>query len=194
MSIMPTYEQAMQLLKKYNQEAFHIRHALTVAGVMRFFAAQYDPDNASFWEIVGLLHDLDFEHYPQEHCRRSQQIMQELDYDEPLIRAVVSHGYGICVDVKPEHIMEKILFATDELTGLIGAVVRMRPSGSVMELPVKSVMKKFKTPGFAAGCSRDIIQQGADMLGWETSELIERTIEAMRSFPGDHNPENAAQK
>lgn len=182
MSVMPTYEQALKLLKEYNQEPFHITHALTVAGVMKYFANLYDPQNVQFWEIAGLLHDLDFEHYPQEHCQRSQQIMQDLDYDEKLIRAVVSHGYGICSDIKPIDFMEKILFATDELTGLIGAVARMRPSKSVLDLPVKSVMKKFKTPSFAAGCSRDIIRQGAEMLDWELTSLIDKTISAMRSL------------
>lgn len=182
MTVMPTYEQALALLKKYNQEPFHITHALTVAGVMKYFAAEYDPQNIGFWEITGLLHDLDFEQFPQEHCQRSQQIMRELDYEEKLIRATASHGYGICSDLEPVEVMEKILFATDELTGLIGATAKMRPSGSVMDLPVKSVMKKFKTPSFAAGCSRDIIRQGAEMLGWELTELIEKTIYAMRSL------------
>lgn len=182
MSIMPTYEQAMDLLQKYNQEPFHITHALTVAGVLKYFASTYDPQNTEFWEIVGLLHDLDFEHFPQEHCQRSQQIMKDLYYDEKLIRATASHGYGICSDLEPLDFMEKILFATDELTGLIGATAKMRPSGSVMDLPVKSVMKKFKTPSFAAGCSRDIISQGAAMLDWELTELIEKTINAMRSM------------
>lgn len=182
MPVMPTYDQAMELLKQYNQEPFHITHALTVAGVMKYFANIYDGENADFWEIAGLLHDLDFEHYPDEHCQRSQQIMRELDYNEKLIRSTASHGYGICSDLEPVDFMEKILFATDELTGLIGAVARMRPSGSVMDLPVKSVMKKFKTPSFAAGCSRDIINQGAAMLGWDLTDLIDRTINAMRSM------------
>lgn len=180
MSIMPTKKEAQTLLEKYNQEEFHILHAQTVAGVMKYFAEQYNAERIEFWEIVGLLHDLDFENWPQEHCQKTQALLEELDYDPELIRAIVSHGYGICTQVKPEHIMEKILFATDELTGLIGAVARMRPSGSVDDLPVKSVMKKFKTPSFAAGCSRDIINQGAEMLGWELNKLIEKTIIAMR--------------
>jgi predicted hydrolase (HD superfamily) len=182
MSVMPTYEEAVNLLRQYNQEPFHITHALTVAGVMKYFAGIHDPQNEKFWEIAGLLHDLDFEHFPQEHCQRSQQIMRGLDYDEKLIRATASHGFGICSDIEPADFMEKILYATDELTGLIGAVAKMRPSGSVMDLPVKSVLKKFKTPSFAAGCSREIISSGARMLGWELTELIEKTIDAMRSL------------
>ncbi len=177
-----TREQALALLKEYNQEPFHLRHAETVEGVMRYFAGELGySDEIDFWGMVGLLHDLDFERYPQEHCVKSQEIMRERGLDERLIRAAASHGYGLTVDIKPEHEMERVLYAVDELTGLIGAVALMRPSKSVSDLELKSVKKKFKTPSFAAGCSREVIQNGAEMLGWELDELIARTILAMRS-------------
>ena len=177
-----TREQAFALLKEYNQEPFHLRHAETVEGVMRYFAGELGySDEIDFWGIVGLLHDLDFERYPQEHCVKSQEIMRERGLDERLIRAAASHGYGLTVDIRPEHEMERVLYAVDELTGLIGAVALMRPSKSVSDLELKSVKKKFKTPSFAAGCSREVIQNGAEMLGWELDELIARTILAMRS-------------
>ena len=177
-----TREQAFALLKEYNQEPFHLRHAETVEGVMRYFAGELGySDEIDFWGIVGLLHDLDFERYPQEHCVKSQEIMRERGLDERLIRAAASHGYGLTVDIRPEHEMERVLYAVDELTGLIGAVALMRPSKSVSDLELKSVKKKFKTPSFAAGCSREVIQNGAEMLGWELDELISRTILAMRS-------------
>lgn len=166
-----TRDEAWTLLTQYNQGAFHLRHAVTVEGVMRYFAQELGfGDEADFWGIVGLLHDLDFEQFPQEHCRK-----------EALIHAVVSHGYQIGTDVEPEHMMEKVLYATDELTGLIGAVALMRPSKSVSDLETRSVRKKYKSKGFAEGCSREVIQRGADMLGWGLDELIERTILAMRS-------------
>ena len=179
-----TREQAYALLTKYNQELFHIQHALTVEGVMRYFARKlgYGAEE-DFWGLVGLLHDVDFEKYPEQHCIKEQQLMREAGLDERLIRAAASHGYGLTVDIKPEHEMEKVLYATDELTGLIGAVAIMRPSRSVADLELKSVKKKFKTPAFAAGCSREVIQRGADMLGWSLDELIERTILAMRATP-----------
>ena len=178
-----TREEAWNLLTEYNQQEFHLEHAQIVENVMRYFARELGyAQEEEFWGIVGLLHDLDFEQFPQEHCTKSQEIMAERKIDPAIIRATASHGYGITVDIKPEHEMEKILFATDELTGLIGAVVRMRPSHSVQDLEVKSVKKKFKTPKFAAGCSREIIQQGADMLGWTLDELMERTIQALRTF------------
>ena len=179
-----TREQAYALLIKYNQEPFHIQHALTVEGVMRYFARKlgYGAEE-DFWGLVGLLHDVDFEKYPEQHCIKEQQLMREAGLDERLIRAAASHGYGLTVDIKPEHEMEKVLYATDELTGLIGAVAIMRPSRSVADLELKSVKKKFKTPAFAAGCSREVIQRGADMLGWSLDELIERTILAMRATP-----------
>ncbi|HHV50975.1 MAG TPA: hydrolase [Clostridiales bacterium] len=184
MGKVPNYDEAMELLKKYNREEFHIRHAVIVSGVMGWFAEELDPENRGFWEVVGLLHDLDFELYPGQHCIKSQEIMRELGLDERIIRATASHGYNITVDIKPEHIMEKVLYAVDELTGLIGAVAIMRPSRSVADLEVKSVMKKFKSKGFAAGCSREVISSGAEMLGWTLEELIEKTILAMRSLIG----------
>lgn len=182
MSAVPTYAEAMALLKQYNQEEFHLRHAQIVAGVMGYFAAEYAPDDVAFWKVVGLLHDLDFEQYPDEHCVKSQELMRQHHLDERLIRATASHGYKLTVDIAPEHIMEKILYAVDELTGLIGAVALMRPSRSVSDLEVKSVMKKFKTSNFAAGCSREVIADGAAMLDWPLEELIQRTILAMRSL------------
>lgn len=185
MGIIPTMEQAQALLEEYNQDPFHLRHAKIVSGVMGYFAQEYDPENVEFWKIVGLLHDLDFERYPDQHCVKCQEIMRERGLDEPLIRAVASHGYRIRVDIKPEHIMEKILYATDELTGLIGAVAIMRPSKSVTDLELKSVKKKFKSPNFAAGCSRDVISLGAEMLDWSLDELIDRTILAMRSLQNE---------
>jgi predicted hydrolase (HD superfamily) len=183
MATIPSYDEAFELLKTYNAEEFHLKHARIVAGVMRYFAERYDAENADFWEVVGLLHDIDFEQFPEEHCVKGVDILQEHDIDESIIHATMSHGYGIAQTVyKPEHIMEKILFATDELTGLIGAVAIMRPSKSVQDLELKSVKKKFKTPAFAAGCSREVIQQGTDLLEWELDELITRTIEAMRTL------------
>lgn len=177
-----TREKAWDLLRKYNKEEFHLKHALTVEGVMKYFAIELGyEEEKEMWGIVGLLHDLDFEMYPEEHCIKSQEIMKENGIDETIIRATASHGYGLTVDIKPEHQMEKILYATDELTGLIGAVTLMRPSKSTMDLELKSVKKKFKDKKFAAGCSRDVISNGAEMLGWSLDELIDRTILAMRS-------------
>ena len=178
-----TREEAWALLTEFNKDEFHLEHAQTVENTMRYFAKKLGyGDEEDFWGIVGLLHDLDFELYPEEHCIKSQEIMRERGIDEHIIHATASHGYGITVDIKPEHEMEKVLFAVDELTGLIGAVVLMRPSKSVQDLEVKSVKKKFKSKGFAAGCSREVIQRGADMLGWELDRLIAETIEALRSF------------
>ncbi|MFU0827121.1 MAG: Hydrolase [Lachnoclostridium sp.] len=185
MSYIPSVEEAYEILKKYNKDEFHLRHGQIVSGVMGYFAKEYDPERVDFWKVVGMLHDLDFELYPNEHCIKSQEIMRELGLDESIIHATASHGYGITVDVKPELFMEKVLYAVDELTGLIGAVAIMRPSKSVADLEVKSVMKKFKTPKFAAGCSREVIQKGAEMLGFELTELIEKTILAMRSLLPD---------
>ncbi len=177
----PTYEQSWKLLRRYNKEPFHLQHALTVSGVMEEMAKLLGyEEEKEFWSIVGLLHDLDFEIYPEEHCIKVQEIMMSEDIDEQIIHACASHGYGITVDIRPEHEMEKVLFAVDELTGLIGAVALMRPSRSVQDMEVKSVLKKYKTPSFAAGCSRQIIEQGAEMLNWSLEELIERTIKAMR--------------
>ncbi len=176
-----TRKEAFKLLKEYNKEEFHIRHALTVEGVMKYFAKELGyNDEEEFWGIVGLLHDLDFEKYPEEHCIKEQEIMREKGLDERLIHATASHGYGLCSNVKPEHEMEKVLFATDELTGLIGAVVKMRPSKSTKDLELSSLKKKFKDKKFAAGCSRDVITKGAEMLGWQLDTLLEKTIYAMR--------------
>ena len=177
-----TKEQAWELLTQYNKGEFHLKHANTVADVMRWYAEKLGyGDEADFWEIVGLLHDLDFETYPDEHCIKSQEIMRENGLDERLIRATASHGWGHCSEIQPEHEMEKVLFATDELTGLIGAVALMRPSKSVSDLEVKSVKKKYKDKKFAAGCSREVIERGAEMLGWDLDTLIEQTILAMRA-------------
>lgn len=176
-------EEAWDLLTEYNKEKFHLEHAQIVEQTMRYFARKLGyGEEEDFWGIVGLLHDLDFEQFPEEHCIKQQEIMRERGIDEPIIHAVASHGYGITVDIKPQHLMEKVLYAVDELTGLIGAVVLMRPSKSVQDLEVKSVKKKFKSKGFAVGCSRDVIQNGADMLGWSLDELIEQTIEALKTF------------
>ncbi|MCD8049982.1 MAG: hydrolase [Clostridia bacterium] len=176
-----TKDEAVELLEEYNKGEFHLKHAHIVGDVMRYFAQKLGyGDEADFWEIVGLLHDLDFEMYPEEHCVKSQEIMRERGLDERLVRATASHGWGITVDIKPEHEMEKVLYATDELTGLIGAAAIMRPSKSVADLEVKSVKKKFKDKKFAAGCSRDVILRGAEMLGWDLDKLIEETILAMR--------------
>jgi len=174
---------AFDLLKKYNSEEFHLKHACTLEGVMRYFAEKFGyGDDADFWATVGLLHDIDFERFPDEHCKKAPELLKEIDACDELIRAVVSHGYGFCGnDIEPEHQMEKILFATDELTGLIWACALMRPSKSVMDMEVSSVKKKFKDKKFAAGCSRDVIQKGAEMLGWELDVLFEETIAAMRT-------------
>ena len=178
-----TREQAWELLNEYNKGEFHLKHGQIVGDVMRWYANELGyGDEADFWETVGLLHDLDFEMYPDEHCIKSQEIMREKGLDERLIRATASHGYGLHFDglPEPQHEMEKVLFAADELTGLIGAAAKMRPSGSVMDMEVSSLKKKFKDKKFAAGCSRDVIRQGAEMLGWDLETLMERTILAMR--------------
>lgn len=178
-----TREEAWSLLKTYNQEAFYLEHGTIVENTMRYFARELGyGEEEDFWGIVGLLHDLDFEKYPELHCIKEQEIMRELGIDESIIHATASHGYGITVDIKPEHEMEKVLYAIDELTGLIGAVAIMRPSRSVQDLEVKSVKKKYKNAKFAAGCSREVIERGAAMLGWELDDLIQRTIEALRTF------------
>lgn len=177
-----TRDDAWALLTKYNKEPFHLRHALTVEGIMRYFANELGYGNeADFWANVGLLHDLDFEQYPNEHCVKSQELMREAGLDEDIIRSTASHGYGLTsADIEPTHEMEKVLFAIDELSGLIGAAAIMRPSKSVQDLELKSVKKKFKDKKFAAGCSRDVITAGAERLGWTVDELIEKTILAMR--------------
>ena len=177
-----TKEEALKLLETYNKEPFHILHGLTVGEVLRWYAGELGyGDEADFWEIAGLLHDIDFEQYPEEHCKKAVELLKEAGAEEELIHAVCSHGYGLASDVEPEHMMEKVLFAADELTGLIGAAIRMRPSKSVMDLEVSRLKKKSKHKRLAAGCSRDGIQKGAEMLGWSLEELMEKTILAMRS-------------
>ena len=175
-----TREQAMGLLRKYNTEPFHIQHALTVEGVMRWFA-QESGEDSDFWGLCGLLHDVDFEKWPEQHCRKAPELLAEVNASPEMVHAICSHGYGICCDVEPTAQMEKILFAADELTGLIGAAARMRPSKSVTDMELSSLKKKFKDKKFAAGCSRDVIRTGADRLGWSLDELMEKTILAMRS-------------
>lgn len=183
-----TRKEAIDLLKKYNKEPFHILHALTVEGVMRWYAEKLGFDNeADYWGTVGLLHDIDFEMWPEEHCVKAPELLKEINASEEMIYSICSHGYGICVDIKPNHMMEKVLFATDELTGLIGAAARMRPSKSVMDMELSSLKKKFKDKKFAAGCSRDIIKNGAELLEWSLDELLEKTIFAMRSCEEDIN-------
>ena len=178
-----TREEACNLLTEYNKDAFHLEHAQIVENTMRYFARELGyGEEEEFWGIVGLLHDLDFEQFPEEHCIKSQEIVRERGIDEKIVRATASHGYAITVDIKPEHEMEKVLYAVDELTGLIGAVVLMRPSKSVQDLQLKSVKKKYKSKGFAAGCSREVIERGAEMLGWTLDELIQRTIDALKTF------------
>lgn len=177
-----TREEALALLKKYNKEPFHIQHGLTVEGVMRWYANELGyGDEADYWAVTGLLHDIDFELYPEEHCKKAPELLREGGASEDMIHSICSHGYGLCSDIKPEHKMEKVLFAVDELTGLIGAAALMRPSKSVMDMEASSVKKKFKDKRFAAGCSRDVISQGAESLGWEMNDLFEKTILAMRS-------------
>ena len=175
-----TREQALALLQKYNKESFHILHGLTVEGVMRWFA-QENGEDVEFWGLCGLLHDVDFEMYPEEHCIKAPELLAEIDASEEMVHGICSHAYGSCCDVEPIHLMEKIMFAVDELTGLIGAAARMRPSKSVMDMELSSLKKKFKDKKFAAGCSRDVIKEGADRLGWTLDETLEKTILAMRS-------------
>ena len=175
-----TREQAMGLLRKYNTEPFHIQHALTVEGVMRWFA-QENGEDPDFWGLCGLLHDVDFEKWPEQHCQKAPELLAEVNASPEMVHAICSHGYGIYCDVEPTAQMEKILFAADELTGLIGAAARMRPSKSVMDMELSSLKKKFKDKKFAAGCSRDVIRTGAERLGWSLDELMEKTILAMRS-------------
>ena len=173
---------ALKLLRQYNTESFHIQHALTVEAVMGWFARELGyGDEAEFWSIVGLLHDLDFELWPEEHCVKSQALMREAGVDEAVIHATASHGWGLACDIKPEHEMEKVLFACDELTGLIGAAALMRPSRSCQDMEVSSLKKKFKDKKFAAGCSRDVIRTGAERLGWTLEELMDKTLQAQRS-------------
>ncbi|MBQ5703308.1 MAG: hydrolase [Peptococcaceae bacterium] len=190
-----TREQALELLKKYNKEPFHLEHAYTLEGVMGWYARElgYGEDEA-FWRMAGLLHDIDFEVYPEEHCKRAPELLAELNAGEELVHAVCSHAYGICSDVEPTHQMEKVLFAVDELTGLIGAGVLMRPSKTVMDMEADSVKRKFKDKHFAAGCSRDIIRTGAERLGWELNDLFTKTILAMRDCEASVREQMAALK
>ena len=180
MSYVPSVDQARELVQQYNKESVHLQNAETVSKVMGEIAKEYDPENVDFWRVVGMLHDIDFEIWPEQHCVKANELLHELDIDEDVIHAVVSHGYGICADVEPEKQMEKMLFATDELTGLIGAAALMRPTG-MSDMEPKSVMKKFKDKKFAAGCSRDVIRRGAEMLGMELNDLIALTLNAMRA-------------
>ena len=186
-------EQAFALLQKYNKEPFHIQHGLTVEGVMRWFAQELGfCDQVDFWGLCGLLHDVDFEMYPEEHCKKAPELLAEIDAGEDMVHAICSHAYGSCSDVEPVHMMEKVMFAVDELTGLIGAAARMRPSKSVMDMELSSLKKKFKDKKFAAGCSRDVIKDGADRLGWTLDELMDKSILAMRSCEASINAEMAA--
>lgn len=187
--MIPTLEKAQIILEKYNKEDFHLRHAKVVSDTMRYFAREYDPDNEEYWAVVGLLHDIDFEQYPEEHCVKGEEILRLEGVDESIIHSTMSHGYGIeqrsglrLETHEPTHVMEKVLFATDELTGLIGAAALMRPSKSVSDMELSSIKKKFKDKKFAAGCSRDVITLGAERLGWTLDELLQKTLDAMKSF------------
>lgn len=180
MSYIPTVEQARELVARFNKDSFHMQHAETVSKVMGELAKEFDPDRVEFWAAVGMLHDIDFELYPEQHCVKANEMLHELDIDEEMIHAVISHGYGICIDVEPTAFMEKVLFATDELTGLIGAAALMRPTG-ISDMELKSLKKKFKDKKFAAGCSREVITRGAEMLGWELDTLLQKTLDAMRA-------------
>ena len=187
-----TRAQALELLKKYNQEPFHILHGLTLEGTMAWYARELGfVEDAEFWALCGLLHDVDFEMFPEEHCVKAPELLAEIGCPEEMVHAICSHAYGSCSDVEPVHLMEKVMFAADELTGLIGAAAKMRPSKSVMDMEVSSLKKKFKDKKFAAGCSRDVIRQGAEMLGWTLDELMEKTILAMRSCEESVNAEMA---
>lgn len=182
MELSITRDDALRLLKEHNKEPFHIVHGLTVEGVMKWYANELGfGDDAEYWGVVGLLHDIDFEEYPEQHCIKAPELLRTAGVGNDIIHAVCSHGYNLTVDVRPEHTMEKVLYAVDELTGLIGAAARMRPSKSVSDMELKSLKKKYKDKKFAAGCSRDVIEAGAAMLGWELDELLEKTILAMRS-------------
>ncbi len=182
MSYIPTPNQALELVRQYNHEEFHLHHAKTVGWVLGYLSKTHDPGREAYWQTVGILHDIDFEQWPQEHCKKAQTLLQELDVDEGVIHGVVSHAWGTCSDVKPESLMEQYLFAADELTGLIGAAALMRPTG-FEGMEVKSVMKKFKDKKFAAGCSRDVISQGAEMLGLTVQELVGEVLPAMQAMP-----------
>ena len=188
-----TRDEALGLLREYNKEPFHIQHALTVEGVMGWYARELGyGDEADFWAMCGLLHDIDFEVYPEQHCQKAPELLAKVNAPEALVHAVCSHGYGICCVVEPVHQMEKVMFAVDELTGLIGAAARMRPSKSDKDMELSSLKKKFKDKKFAARCSRDIIKTGAERLGWTLEEVLDKTILAMRSCEASVNEELAA--
>ena len=188
-----TRQQALDLLMKYNKESFHILHGLTVEGVMRWYANELGyGEEADFWAMAGLLHDIDFEMYPEEHCIKAPDLLAEVNASPELVHAICSHAYGVCCDVEPVHQMEKVMFAVDELTGLIGAAARMRPSKSVMDMELSSLKKKFKDKKFAAGCSRDVIKDGAEKLGWTLDEILDKTIQAMRSCEASVAEEHAS--
>lgn len=185
-----TRTQAIDLLRQYNKEPFHLLHALTVEGMMRWYAESLGyGEDADFWAMAGLLHDVDFEVHPEEHCKAAIPILEEAGASPALIHAIICHGYGICIDVAPEHEMEKVLFAGDELTGLIGALARMLPEKNCQEMQLKSLKKKFRDLKFAAGCSRDVIRQGAEMLNWELDDLLQRTMDAMKATEAGVNAE-----
>ena len=187
-----TRQQALELLKKYNKEPFHVLHGLTVEAVMRWYAEEAGRgDEEHFWAMAGLLHDVDFEKYPEEHCKKAPELLAEIGAEPELVHAVVCHGYGLCSDVEPEDEMEKFLFASDELTGLIGAAAKMRPSKSCTDMELSSLKKKFKDKRFAAGCSRDVIRTGEERLGWSLDELLEKTLEAMKASEAAVNKEAA---
>lgn len=182
MKLTITRDQALELLKKYNKEEFHLRHAYTVEGVMRWFANELGyAEDEEFWGLVGLLHDVDFEMFPKEHCLKAPELLAEINTSEDMVHAIICHSYGHFTDVEPQHQMEKVLYACDELTGLIWAYALMRPERNCVDMKVKSLKKKFKDLKFAAGCDREVITRGAEMLGWELSELFEKTIAAMQS-------------
>ena len=190
-----TREQGLELLKKYNKEPFHILHGLTVEGTMRWFANELGyGEDADFWAMAGLLHDIDFEMYPEQHCIKAEELLREAGVEEELIHAICSHGYGIACDVKPEHEMEKVLFAADELTGLIWAAALMHPSKSTKDMELKSLKKKYKSKGFAAGCSREVIERGADQLGWPLEKLLTMTLQAMADSEDEINREVEAEQ
>ena len=185
-----TREEALDLLKKYNKETFHLQHAYTVEAVMRWYANELGyAEDADFWAMAGLLHDVDFENWPEEHCQKAPELLAEINASDDLVHAVCSHGYGICSDVEPVDEMEKVLFAADELTGLIGAAALMRPSKSCKDMEVSSLKKKFKDKKFAAGCSREVIKNGAEMLGWEMDEVLAETLNAMKKAEDNINNE-----
>ena len=185
-----TREEALELLRKYNQEPFHLEHGITVGKTLRWFAEDLSyGDEADFWEIAGLLHDVDFEKYPEEHCKKAPELLAEVDAEPELVHAVCSHGYGLCSDVKPEHEMEKVLFAADELTGIVFAAAKMRPSKSCRDRELSALKKKFKDKRFAAGCSRDVIRQGAENLGWELDTLLQKTLTALQTYEEESRKE-----